>query len=469
MIELPAIIIATAVVTLAAHDAKPNDTNVVVILADDLGYGDLGCYGGRIPTPNLDRLASEGVRATDFTVAQPVCSASRAAFLTGRIPHRIGITGALGPNATRGIGAEVTTLAETCRAAYRATAIFGKWHLGSRPEYLPTSHGFDLWFGIPYSNDMYPRHPENPKAYPPLPLVEADGESARTVATDPDQSRFTLDFTRRACDFIRTCCEGERPFLVWLAHPMPHVPLAVSVEGRGATGLGVYADVVHEIDTSAGMIMRTLAETGAADRTLFVFTSDNGPWLSYGNHAGSAGPLREGKGTTFEGGVRVPFIARWPGRIPAGSVVREPFTAIDLVPTVRAALGVPVDDPPVDGRSVLAALEGKERLTPRPIYHWYDGPKGTQQLQTVREGRWKLHLPHGYRTMAGREPGADGKPGQYDYSVSIGLALFDLEADPAESKDVAAEHPEVVARLKSLADAQLAKDAPPAEPAKPSS
>lgn len=456
MLGLTAIMIATAVVTLAAHDAKPNDTNVVVILADDLGYGDLGCYGGKIPTPNLDRLATEGVRATDFTVAQPVCSASRAAFLTGRYPHRIGITGALGPDSKRGIDASITTLAETCREAGRATAAFGKWHLGSRDEFLPTRHGFDLWYGIPYSNDMYPRHPETPKAYPPLPLIEAVGVAARTVAVEPDQSRFTLDFTRKACDFIRT--RGERPFLVWLAHPMPHVPLAVSEEGRGRTRMGLYADVVHELDASVGMLLRTLDETGDAGRTLVVFTSDNGPWLSYGDHAGSAGPLREGKGTTFEGGIRVPFIARWPGRVPAGSVVREPFTAIDLVPTVREAIGVAPAEPPVDGRSVLSAIEAKARLTPRPIFHWYDGPGGTQQLQTVREGRWKLHLPHGYRSMRGREPGRGGTPGKYDYGVRIDLSLFDLDTDPGETTDVAAAHPEVVERLTSLAEAEIAKD-----------
>jgi arylsulfatase A-like enzyme len=457
MLGLTAILIATAVVTLAAHDPKPSDTNVVVILADDLGYGDLGRYGGKIPTPNLDRLATEGVRATDFTVAQPVCSASRAAFLTGRHPHRIGITGALGPDSPRGIAAAVTTLAETARDAGRATAIFGKWHLGSRDEFLPTRHGFDLWYGIPYSNDMHPRHPETPKAYPPLPLVEADGVAARTVALEPDQSRFTLDFTRRACDFIRT--RGERPFFLWLAHPMPHVPLAVSEEGRGKTGLGLYADVIHEIDASVGVLLRTLDETGDAGRTLVVFTSDNGPWLSYGDHAGSAGPLREGKGTTFEGGIRVPFIARWPGRIPAGSVVREPFTAIDLVPTVREAIGATVDQPPVDGRSVLSAIEAKARLATPPIFHWYDGPGGSQQLQTVREGRWKLHLPHGYRSMKGREPGRGGAPGKYDYGVRIDLSLFDLETDPGETTDVAAAHPEVVERLRSLVEAEITKDA----------
>ena len=443
-------------VFLALAPAEPptshTDVNVVVILADDLGYGDLGSYGGTIPTPNLDRLAAEGVRATDFTVAQPVCSASRAAFLTGRYPHRIGITGALGPDARRGIAAEVTTLAETARDAGRATAIFGKWHLGSRPEFLPTRHGFDLWFGIPYSNDMWPRHPETPTAYPPLPLVEADGTTARTVAVDPDQSRFTLDFTARACEFIRTHRDG--PFLVWLAHPMPHVPLAVSEQGRGKTGLGLYADVIHEIDASVGMVMRTLEETGLAGRTMVVFTSDNGPWLSYGDHAGSAAPLREGKGTTFEGGIRVPFVARWPGRIPAGRVIREPFTAIDLVPTVREAIGAATDEPPVDGRSVLAALEGKAPLETRPIFHWYDGPGGTPQLQTVREGRWKLHRPHGYRTMHGRDPGRGGTPGTYDYGVTIGRSLFDLERDPGETVDVSAEHPEIVARLERLADAQ---------------
>jgi arylsulfatase A len=206
------------------------------------------------------------------------------------------------------------------------------------------------------------------------------------------------------------------------------------------------------------MLLYTLDKTGVADRTLVIFTSDNGPWLSYGDHAGSAGPLREGKGTTFEGGIRVPFIARWPGRIPAGSAIRDPFTAIDLAPTVREAIGLASGEPRVDGRSVLAALEGKAALEARPIFHWYDGPGGKPQLQTVREGRWKLHLPHGFRTMRGREPGRGGTPGRYDYGATIGMALFDLESDPGESIDVAAGHPQIVARLRTFADAAVLRD-----------
>ncbi|MFZ9690507.1 MAG: sulfatase-like hydrolase/transferase [Phycisphaerales bacterium] len=440
---------------------RPTAPNIVIVFADDLGYGDLSCYGGDlVETPRLDALAREGLRATDFSVTQPVCSASRAALLSGRYPHRIGITGALGPRSPRGMPEEVLTLAELCRGQGYATALFGKWHLGDHEPFLPTHHGFDEWWGIPYSNDMWPRHPESPQHYPPLPLREGDATGERLVEENPNQGRFTTEIAARGAEFIRRSVAADRPFLLYMPHPMPHVPLAASPEGDGRTGRGLYADVIAEIDSTTGTILDTLEQSGVADDTIVIFTSDNGPWISYGDHAGSAGPLREAKGTTFEGGVRVPWIARWPGRFPEGVVLEGPFNAIDMLPTIAEAIGTEAP-PEVEGRSVLASLlePATHPIARGPIFYWYHAPGGGQQIEAVREGRWKLHLPHGYRSMDGRSPGADGRPGKYDYGRRIGRELFDLEADLAERIDVSAEHPEVVERLTRLAAIETGKDA----------
>ena len=297
----------------SAADRPPN---VVLVYADDLGYGDVGAYGAaRIRTPHVDRLAAEGVRFTDFYVAQAVCSASRAALLTGAYPNRVGILGALFPTSTNGIAEGETTLAEVLKGRGYATAIYGKWHLGHLPPFLPTRHGFDDYLGLPYSNDMWPSHPERMK-FPPLPLYSRDA----VLTVNPDQSQLTGEYGRRAVAFIEA--NRERPFFVYLAHTMPHVPIFASERFRGRSRQGLYGDVVEEIDDSVGQVLATLRRLGLERDTLVIFASDNGPWLSYGDHAGSAGPLREGKGTAFEGGVRVPFVARWPGRIPAG--IRRP-------------------------------------------------------------------------------------------------------------------------------------------------
>ncbi|MEZ6018185.1 MAG: sulfatase [Planctomycetota bacterium] len=439
----------------AATDATVASTgppNVVIVFVDDLGYGDLGCYGSALcETPRLDALAREGVRFTDFYVAQPVCSASRTALLTGCYPNRLGIHGALGPSNTHGIADGETTLAEVLRGEGYRTAIFGKWHLGHHAPFLPTRHGFDEYYGIPYSNDMWPYHPENPEAWTDLPTIEGE----EIVGYNTDQSRFTTDFTRRAVDFIRrSAASGER-FFCYLAHPMPHVPLFVSEERAGASGRGLYADVIAEIDWSVGRVLDALSESGVADDTLVIFASDNGPWLSYGDHAGSAGPLREGKGTTFEGGVRVPFIARWPNRIPAGAVQGEPCMTIDVLPTIAGLVGAPLPGLPIDGRDAWPLFACEPQATsPHEAYYFY---YGRSVFEGLRAGRWKLHVPHGYRTMTGREPGRGGIPGKYDYSVKTGLELYDLEADTGESEDVASEHPEVLERLLRLAEAHQAE------------
>jgi arylsulfatase A-like enzyme len=441
---------------VAAASAPPN---IVIIFTDDQGYADVGVYGAEdYATPNLDRMAAEGARFTDFYVAQPVCSASRAALLTGCYPNRIGITGALGPRSTHGIHDEETTLAELCRSRGYATAVFGKWHLGHLPEFLPLRHGFDEYYGIPYSNDMWPLHPAyahfppgtaaRKRGYPDLPLFEGNQVVDPEVTSD-DQKQFTRDLTERAVAFINERNEG--PFLLYVAHPMVHVPLHVSDEFAGKTTAGLYGDVISEIDWSVGRILEAIRAQGLDDRTLVIFTSDNGPWLSYGNHGGSATPLREGKGTTFEGGVRVPCIMRWPGTIPAGRVCREPMMTIDIFPTVAALIGAELPARAIDGRDARALLLGTPGATsPHEAYFFY---YHRNDLEAMRSGRWKLHFPHKYRSMEGRDPGSGGTPGKYDWDRRTDLELYDLHTDVAESRNISADHPEVVARLIALAEA----------------
>ncbi len=288
----------------------------MIIFADDMGYADISPYGAKNRTPNLARMAKEGVRFTDFYVAQPVCSASRAALLTGCYPNRIGILGALNPYSKEGIHSNELTLAEVLKTRGYATAIYGKWHLGYQPQFLPTRHGFDDYFGLPYSNDMWPKHPAPTRPYPPLPLIEGE----RTIETDPDQRQLTTWYTQRAVKFIEK--NRNQPFFLYVPHNMPHVPLFVSSQHQGKSKRGLYGDVIQELDWSVGEILKSLKKHGLDERTLVIFASDNGPWLLYGDHAGSAGPFREGKATTFEGGVRVPCIMRWPTQIPRNQVVR---------------------------------------------------------------------------------------------------------------------------------------------------
>lgn len=424
--------------SVLAGDRPPN---VVLFYADDLGYGDLGCYGSTTnPTPHLDRLAREGVRFTDFYVAQAVCSASRAALLTGCYPNRIGIQGALGPRAKTALNPGETTIAEVLKSRGYATALYGKWHLGDVPGFLPPDHGFDDSHGLPYSNDMWPKHPSNPKGYPPLPLIER----GRTVQTDPDQRQLTTWSGERAVRFIAEHRDG--PFFVYVPFSMPHVPLFVSERGLGRTGRGLYADVIAEIDDAVGQVLAQLDALGLTQNTLVLFSSDNGPWLSYGDHAGTAGPLREGKGTSFEGGVRVPLIARWPGRIAPGSTCSEPAMTIDLLPTLARLAGAEAPAG-IDGRDIGPLLRGEPgaRSPHQALYFYWN-----RELQAVRSGRWKLHEPHAYQHL--EQAGSGGKPGRYGPG-RIERALYDLVADPAESRDVASEHPEVVAELEALAEA----------------
>jgi arylsulfatase A len=437
--------VASFHVTGATRPLPPPVPNVVIILTDDQGYADVGVYGSTsIQTPNLDRMAREGVRFTDFYVAQPVCSASRAALLTGCYPNRIGIHGALGPDARHGLHSDEMTLAELVKQVGYTTAFYGKWHLGHHPEFLPLNHGFDEFSGIPYSNDMWPFHPEAPPGtYPDLPLIEGNQMSE----LNPPQHLFTRRFTTRALEFIHR--NKDQPFLLFLAHPMPHVPLFASDHFAGKSRAGLYGDVIQEIDWSVGQILTALQRNDLDRRTLVIFLSDNGPWLSYGNHAGSADPLREGKGTVWEGGVRVPAIMRWPGHIPPDTVRREPAMSIDLFPTIAHLVRAPLPTHTIDGTNIWPLISSQpDARSPQDAYFFY---YNVNELQAVRSGQWKLILPHTYRTLADQPAGNDGVPAKYQ-SAKANVSLYDLENDPAESTNVATRHPEILARLLHLAE-----------------
>lgn len=418
--------------------SKPN---FIVILCDDQGYGDAGCYGAKgFETPNLDRMAAEGIRFTDFYVASAVCSPSRAALMTGCYSQRIGLPEVLHPWSEIGISSEETTIAELLKQQGYATACYGKWHLGHHPQFLPTRHGFDEFFGLPYSNDMWPKHPTKPNFFPDLPLIENED----VIEFNPDQSQLTTRYTERAVKFIRD--HKEVPFFLYLPHAMPHVPLFVSDKFKGKSKQGLYGDVMMEIDWSVGEILKTLDEEGLDQNTFVVFISDNGPWLSYGDHAGSAGPLREGKTTTFDGGQRVPCIMRWPGKIPAGKVCHEMATAMDLLPTFANLTGAPLPKHKIDGKNSWPLISGQPNArTPYEAFYYYN----VWKLEAVRSGKWKLHLPHKYFGFG--EGGTGGYPGKSVWK-EIDLALFDLEKDPGEQHDVSATHPEVVERLLALAE-----------------
>lgn len=424
-----------ASVLIAASDRLPN---IVIVYADDLGYADLECFGSpSADTPHLDQMAAQGRKFTSFYVAQAVCSASRAALLTGCYPNRIGIQGALGPNATHGISSDELTIAELLKGRGYATAIYGKWHLGHRPEFLPTRHGFDDYFGLPYSNDMWPRHPT--AKFPDLPLIEGE----KVIELNPDQSKLTTWYTERAVKFIEA--NKERPFFLYVPHAMPHVPLFVSEKYAGKSERGLYGDVIREIDWSVGQILQKLADLSLSENTLVIFTSDNGPWLSYGPHGGSARPLREGKGTAWEGGVRVPCLMRWPGKIAAGTECSEMAATIDLLPTIAKLVGAELPPRKIDGLDICNLLLNDSAKTPHEVYlyYWGDG------LHAIRSGKWKLHFPHNYVHVD--LPGQDGQPGKLS-QPKTDQVLYDLESDIGELDDVSSQYPDVVARLTALAE-----------------
>lgn len=426
---------------------KQSPPNVVIIFTDDQGYNDVGVFGSEISTPNIDQMAKEGVKLTNFYAAQPVCSASRAALLTGCYPNRIGVHNAFMPNAKIGLNPGETTLAELLKSRGYATAIFGKWHLGDANAALPTKHGFDQWYGIPYSNDMWPYHPQQGPIFDfgPLPLYQND----KVIDTLTDQSQLTTKITEKSVEFIRQ--NKDNPFFLYVPHPQPHVPLFVSEKFKGKSNKGLYGDVIMELDWSVGEILSALKEANIDNNTLVIFTSDNGPWLSYGNHAGSAYPLREGKGTAWEGGQREPFVAIFPDSIPAGTVNDAPVMAIDLLPTIAEITGADLPELKIDGKSAWKVLTGEKEESPQEAYFFY---YRVNELFGVRYGKWKLYFPHRYRTMEGQKTGKDGLPGEYKMIDLEQVELYDLENDQSETTNVADKHPKIVAIIKELADAK---------------
>ncbi|MEM7374233.1 MAG: sulfatase [Bacteroidota bacterium] len=448
--------------TTSKQTTESRPPNIIIMYTDDQGYGDVGVFGAKgFQTPNLDQLANEGMRFTDFYVSQPVCTSSRASLLTGCYANRIGLTGAFSHRTKKGIHKEETTIAEVCKSKGYATAIFGKWHLGLQPQFLPPNHGFDEYYGIPYSNDMWPYHPDREEGfYATLPLIEGL-EIVNPNVQPEDQTQFTQSFTERAVSFINR--KKDEPFFLYLAHPQPHVPLFASDKFKGQTKRGLFGDVISEIDWSMGQILQALRDQGIEEKTLIIFASDNGPWIAYGEHGGSSGPLREGKGTTYEGGIRVPCIMRWPGKIPAASNCKEPVMTIDILPTIAGLIGAELPKRKIDGLDIwpLMAGESGAKSPHEALYFYYK----RNELQALRAGKWKLVFPHevrmnvdpqpdtvryrsGYVTT---EPGTNGYPFVLEYPM-CGLELYDLEADIGEQHDLAKSHPEIVERLQTLAE-----------------
>jgi arylsulfatase A-like enzyme len=433
------------VLALLVGCAPERPPNVVIILTDDQGYADVGYQEAvGFETPSIDLLAREGTRFTSFYAVESACSPSRASILTGRYPLRVGIPNVLSPASRIGLNPNEVTLAEVLRENGYATAAVGKWHLGHHPKFLPTNHGFDSYFGIPYSNDMSPVVANNARdrarRWPALPLMR----DTTVIEVEPDQRQLIGRYTGEALAFIRE--NANRPFFLYFAHTFPHVPLWPSEEFEGTSDAGTYGDQIQEIDASVGRVMAELGRLGLDENTIVVFTSDNGPWLVMGNHAGSAMPFREGKATAFEGGHRVPTVVRWTGRVPAGRAIGEWASGLDLLPTIASLTGSAVPDLLIDGRDISPWLLGGEAVD-FGSFNFYRGG----QLHAVREGRWKLHVPHGYPTLENGEAGVDGIPGRY-VSAVIDTVLYDLQSDPGERVDLRREEPGITARMLALVD-----------------
>lgn len=427
-----------------ASSAAPNRPNIVLIFADDLGYGDLGCFGEtRWKTPHLDSIAARGVRFTDFHSSQPVCSASRASLLTGCYANRIGIHGALFPASKNGIHEDETLLPELLKPLGYRTGMVGKWHLGHHEKFLPLQHGFDEYLGLPYSNDMWPHGAvAKPSTFPPLPLFHGNEVIDEDVDAE-DQKLLTQSYADFAIDFIRRA--PKDPFFLYYAHTFPHVPLFVGAEHAGRSKAGIYGDVLEEFDDSVGRILRELDTHGLTENTLVIFTSDNGPWLTYGDHAGTARGLREGKGTVYEGGVRVPMVAQWPSKIPAGCVQSETAMTIDLFPTIARIVGAPLPNRKIDGLDIFDLLTCRpEAKCPHEVfYHYYR----VNELQAIRSGVWKLMLPHEVLCIDPKYAGSGGKPGKSVPRKITEPELYRLDVDLAETNNLADKEPEVMARL----------------------
>jgi len=420
-------------------------TNVIIILLDDSGWGDFRPFGSpAYPTPNVDRLAREGCAYRNFYVPQAICSASRAAMITGCYPGRSKVFGAHGPK-EKGLDPKFATMGEVLKKNGYSTAVFGKWHLGDQPETRPKARGFDYSCGLMYSNDMWKYHPEKPDYWGryPLQFWENNKVTIEEVSKN-DQKKLTTWYTEHAVSFIR---KQENPFFLYLSHSMPHVPLFSSRKFDKKSAIGSYGDVMMEIDWSVGQVLNALEETGQSENTLVILTSDNGPWVSYGNHSGQT-PFREAKGTSFEGGIRSGCIAKLPNVIEDGSVSDQAFCSIDLLPTICYLTNTPLPDNRIDGKNVWDIMTGKTGTkNPHDYYPFSTGSRFEGLISG--DGHWKLHLPHNYRTLA--LSGNDGQAGKYKQE-KIKLSLFDLINDPYETINVIDQYPKIAAKLQSFAE-----------------
>ena len=419
-------------ITLQAADVRK--PNIILIFIDDMGYGDIGPFGStKNRTPNLDRMAKEGMKLTSFYAA-PVCSVSRAQVLTGCYGQRVSIPGVLFPGAPVGINPEEHTVAELVKAQGYATMCIGKWHVGDQPEFFPTRHGFDRYLGLPYSNDMMKKHVGSDK--PVVPLMR--DEKVIEMLAGPEQDRLTERYTDEAVRFITE--NITRPFFLYMPHTAVHVPVHPGGNFRGKSKNGNFGDWVEEVDWSVGRVLDTLRDLKLAENTLVVFTSDNGPWLTQGKNGGDAGPLRGGKGSTWEGGVREPTLAWWPGKIAGGSVCDAVAGTIDFLPTfVKLAGGTVPVDRKIDGADIGPLLLGSTKESPHEARYYYQGYK----LQAVRSGPWKLAIAPQNENLSG---GGQAVPASMEKP-----RLYNLDAEIGERTDVALDHPEVVAKLKALA------------------
>jgi arylsulfatase A-like enzyme len=433
-----------SVAYMPANAQQKQLPNIILVYFDDLGFGDLSRTGAvGYNTPHMDKLASEGMFFTQFYSPQAVCSASRAGLMTGCYPNRINMSGALDHTAKTGLNPEEETIPEVLKKKGYTTGMFGKWHLGHLPEFLPPAQGFDEYYGVPYSHDMWPNHPVTKNYYPPLPLIEG----TKTISTTPDPTQFTTQFTERSINFIRK--NKNKPFFLYLAHPLPHVPLFVSEKFKGRSEQGLYGDVMMELDWSIGQITKTLADLKLDKNTIIIITSDNGPWYNYGEHAGSNAGFREGKGGSWEGGQRVPCIISWKGTIPAGSIANRMATAMDILPTLAEITGAPLPKNKIDGVSLVPLLRGDMSKEPRKTFYYY---YRRNSLEAVRHGNFKLVFPHPGRTYEGFSPGKNGQPGGANENFAFEGGLFDLRRDPGERYNVIKDYPEVAAQLMKLAD-----------------
>jgi len=409
---------AAGLMTSRLVAAPARTPNIVFILCDDLGYGDLGCYGSKIRTPNLDRLAAERVRFTNFCAADPVCSPSRAALLTGRYPTRVGVPRVLFPQDQDGLNLDEVTMANMLRDRGYKTMCIGKWHLGRPEPYLPTSRGFDAYFGIPYSNDMTPRV-----------LMHNTEVIEQTAALDT----LTERYTEQAKKFIDA--SKDSPFFLYMPHTYPHIPLGASPRFRGKSPLGLYGDVVEEVDWSVGEVANSIKQNRIERETLILFSSDNGPW-----YQGSPGKLRGRKNTTYEGGVREPFIARWTGRIPAGRVCDGLASMMDIFPTVARLCGGASPPKPLDGIDIWPLLSGEKQSIERAPLLYFDN----WDLQCARWMNWKLHVARHNTVAYTPAPPA----GRHSYLLPH-PELYNLAVDPDESYDLAAQNPQILDRIQT--------------------